>query len=193
MADDLIPLVQGCIAGDKGSWDIFVRDFSRTAMNILNSKFHNLGVDRKEDIIQNVFIKLIQDGLKSFNGKSKYEFLAYFKTIVHNEASTYCNSEKRKNNTISLDQEKEGEDGELLQQEIADDDPGPDTIAEGKQNIGKVVSILQEYPLQDQQIFRMKIDGEKDKDISEMLGMPMGTVAAKYSRMKERLRQILGE
>lgn len=193
MADDLISLVQGCIAGDKGSWDIFVRDFSRTAMNILNSKFHNLGVDRKEDIIQNVFIKLIQGGLKNFCGTSKYEFLAYFKTIVWNEASTYCSSEKRKNNTISLNQEKEGEDGELLQHEIAGDDPAPDVIAEGKQSMEKVISITKEYPLQDQQIFWMKIDGEKDKDIADMLGMPMGTVAAKYSRMKEKLRQILGE
>ena len=71
MADDVISLIRECLAGDKGSWDIFVQDFSRTAMKYLNGKFSNLGADKKEDIIQNVFVKLFRSGLNNFCGITK--------------------------------------------------------------------------------------------------------------------------
>lgn len=64
MNDDVISLIQGCLAGDKNSWDVFVQDFSLMAMNILNGKFSGLSYQEKEDIIQNVFVKLDQGGLQ---------------------------------------------------------------------------------------------------------------------------------
>lgn len=54
------------------------------AMNIPNSRFWNIIEHEKEDIVQIVFMKLKQSGLRDFRGASKYEFLAYFNQIVRN-------------------------------------------------------------------------------------------------------------
>lgn len=192
MNDDVILLIQGCLAGDKNSWDVFDNEFRLTAEKILH-RFSGVAEPDKQDIIQNVFVKLRQGGLQNFRGASKYEFLDYFKTIVRNEALNHIASCKRRNNEVSLNQERDGEDGESLQYDIADDSPWPEDLLAAKQRAGLVQKTLQEYSVKEQQIFIMKIEGHKDREIANIFGMPMGTVAVKYLRMKERLKQILGE
>lgn len=160
------------------------------AMNILNSRFTNTSVHEKEDVIQNVFIKLVKDGLKNFRGTSKYEFLSYFKRIVHNEALGLISSQKRVNIT-SLNQKRETEEGERPPFEVLDDRPGQENTAETMEVLNIIRDSLREYPIEDQQIFLMKSEGAKDKEIADILKISMGTVASKYSRIKDRLRKIL--
>lgn len=193
MTDDVFLLIEGCLAGNKASWDSFVKEFGKMAMNILNGQFSGISTSEKDDIIQNAFIKLIRGGLKDFRGRTKYEFFKYFQVIVQNEAKSHLSSQARKNNTISLNQEMEGEEGAVPQIEIPDDKPRQDDIAGNKATAKLVASILKEHALIDRRIFLMKVGGDKDREIADILGISMGTVASKYSRMKERMREALGE
>jgi DNA-directed RNA polymerase specialized sigma24 family protein len=38
----------------------------------------------------------------------------------------------------------------------------------------------------------MKMEGYKDREIADILGISPGTVASKYSRIKEKVKKLLG-
>lgn len=171
MTDEFVFLIQGCRAGIEESWNAFHKEYARIAMNILDSKFPNLSADDKDDVVQNVFVKLHKGGLENFRGGSKYEFLAYFKTMVINAAKSHYSSTARKN-----------------EEPLKDTMPSPESPHGETETILK---ILGTFPLEDRQIVLLKSGGHKDKEVADILGIPMGTVASKYSRIKEKMRKAL--
>jgi DNA-directed RNA polymerase specialized sigma24 family protein len=48
-----------------------------------------------------------------------------------------------------------------------------------------------ELPLEHRELVVMKGKGYKDKEIAESLGMPLGTVAGTYSRLKKKLEKCM--
>lgn len=192
MFEDVLLVIEGCLREEERSWNIFVKEFGSMADNILR-KFSDVTTHDRENIIQNVFIKLFKGGLSNFNGSTKYEFFKYFKTIVIHEGISYLKSEGKDKGDISLN----GEDSEglSLKDSIPNGDPlsRPDLTAEGKEVLGIIQKAMVESPLVDQQIFWMKVQGYKDEEIKKILGIPLGTVASKYSRIRTKIIQILGE
>lgn len=190
MADDIILIIQRCLAGNDDAWSVIVRDYSKMAVSILCQKYSSLTRDDHNDIIQNVFIRLNKSGLKNFAGTSKYEFLAYFNTILKNEALRYIGTRNRRM-TVSLDDnDATGEDDRPMR-EIPDPDDSsrPDKRAEAQEMSALIASTLSDCTEVDQQVFLLKARGHKDKEVSAILNMPLGTVAAKYSRIKDKLRK----
>jgi RNA polymerase sigma factor (sigma-70 family) len=190
MADDIILTIQRCLAGNDDSWSVFVRDYSKMAISILCRKCSGLTTDDHNDIIQDVFIRLNKSGLKNFAGTSKYEFLAYFNTIVRNEALRYIGARNRRM-TISLYADNaEGEDDPPMREIPAPDDSArPDKRAEAQEMSALIATTLSDCTEVDQQVFLLKARGHKDKEVSAILNMPLGTVAVKYSRIKDKLRK----
>jgi DNA-directed RNA polymerase specialized sigma24 family protein len=66
-------------------------------------------------------------------------------------------------------------------------------VAESNELFQLINKALSDYPLETKQVFLMKVEGHKDREVADVLGIPMGTVASQYSRTKERLRQLLNE
>jgi len=174
---DILKLVEKCIERDEEAWTQFVKIFSSMAYKILG-RFSNLVEHHKEDVIQNAFKKLLESGLTHFKGTTKYEFLKYFKTIVTNEAITYIKTVPKWNQIEEID-------------EPIDDHSPPEEIAHRKLILEKVVEILKTFDFHDQQLFLYKLEGYKDKEISQYLKIPMGTVASRYSRMIDKIRTEL--
>jgi RNA polymerase sigma factor (sigma-70 family) len=200
MIDDTIETIRKCIEGDDKAWKSFVKDFASMAKNILAHAF-TLSAPEQEDVVQNVFVKLVSSGLKNFNGRSKYEFLRYFKIIVINEARSHVSSEQRRKDVVHLNGEltpktrNDGEEGLTLMDTIQDQDRNsrPDYAIEDRNLLERTTQIMKTYPLLDQEIFLMKVKGFKDEDIKTILKVPMGTVASKYSRIKDRIMKELSE
>ena len=192
MFEDVLSVIEGCLREEEQSWNIFVKEFGSMAENIIR-KFSDLAPHDRENIIQNVFIKLFKGGLNNFQGSTKYEFFKYFKTIVIHEGISYLKSEGKDKENISLN----GEDSEglSLKDLIPDQDhlSRPDLTAEGKEVLEIIQKVMVEFPLVDQQIFWMKVQGYKDEDIKKILEIPLGTVASKYSRIRTKIIEILGE
>jgi RNA polymerase sigma factor (sigma-70 family) len=192
MFEEVLLVIEGCLREEERSWNIFVKEFGSMAENILR-KFSDLAPHDRENIIQNVFIKLFKGGLSNFQGSTKYEFFKYFKTIVIHEGISYLKSEGKDRGGISLN----GEDSEgfSLKDFIPSQDPlsRPDITAEGKEALGVIQKAMVEFPLLDQQIFWMKLQGYKDEEIKKILGIPLGTVASKYSRIRTKIIEVLGE
>jgi len=192
MFEDVLLVIEGCLREEEQSWNIFVKEFGSMAENILR-KFSDLAPYDRENIIQNVFIKLFKGGLSNFQGSTKYEFFKYFKTTVIHEGISYLKSEGKDRGYISLN----GEDSEglSLKDLIPDQDhlSRPDLTAEGKEALDTIQRVMEGFPLLDQQIFWMKFQGYKDEEIKKILGIPLGTVASKYSRIRTKIIEVLGE
>jgi RNA polymerase sigma factor (sigma-70 family) len=187
MIEDVLGIIERCVRGEERAWDIFVKEFGSMAQNILRHRFSSLGQDSREDIIQNVFIKLIKGGMSHFNGKSKFEFFKYFKTTVMNEGFTYVR--RPKPDEITGPPDPEDPDRPTVIDPPDTRTVGPEVIAEVKE----CLKIINEFPLLDQETFLMKVKGYKDEEVAERLNIPMGTVASKYSRIREKIRGRLEE
>ena len=197
MFEDVILVIGGCIRGEERAWNTFAKEFGSMAENILR-KFSDLVSHDRENIIQNVFIRLLKGGLSNFQGTTKYEFFKYFKRIVTNEAISYLKSEGRNKKVDSLNGEVNGENSEGSPVKLKDLIPNqkhlsPDLVAEERETLDIIQKIMKEFPLLDQQIFWMKLQGYKDEEIKKILGIPLGTVASKYSRVRTKIIEVLGE
>lgn len=194
MVDDVLSIINACLSDDNAAaWNSLIHRFGGIALNILNGKFGDLSRQRKEDIVQNVCLKLVRGGLKNFRGSSKYEFLSYFKTIVINEARTYLKSEMEHSESTSIEEEGEYSEEHGWTLQVPDDRPSPADQVEQNEFIRLIYGALDGVPLEAKQIFLMKAEGHKDKDVADILGVPLGTVASAYSRMKDKLKRLLGE
>ena len=192
MFEDVLLVIEGCLREEEQAWNTFAKEFGSMAENILR-KFSDFALQDRKNIIQNVFIKLFKGGLSNFHGSTKYEFFKYFKTIVIHEGISYLKSGGKDKEYVSLN----GEDSEglSLKDIIPNEDSlsRPDLTVEGKETLGIIQKVMEGFPLLDQQIFWMKLQGYKDEEIKKILGVPLGTVASKYSRIRTKIMGVLGE
>ena len=186
MIDDMQSVVAGCLSGNETAWSAFFTEYAPIAMNMLCRRLGDLSLDEREDIIQNTFSKLLRGGLKHFRGSTGYEFLAYFRRIVMSEAFSYLKSGREPQDTVSLDQERGLGQQELPQPEVHDG-------ARKHEQLHIVRMVLEGYPVEVKQVVLMKMEGYKDREIADILGISPGTVASKYSRVKERVKKLLGQ
>ena len=192
MVDDMQSVMAGCLSGNETAWSAFFTEYAPIAMNILSHRLGDLSLDEKEDIIQNTFSKLLKGGLKNFRGSTRYEFLAYFRRIVLNEALTYLKSGREWKDTASLDQERDRDQPESPQLEVHDGNPEAYAGAKKHEQLQIITTVLEGSPVETKQVVLMKMEGYKDREIADILGISPGTVASKYSRIKERARKLLG-
>ena len=188
--DDISALIQGCITNDRASWNVLFQTSTSVAAKILRTYYTSLSPDEIDDVISNIYTKLINGGLSNFRGETEYELLGYFKTITRNEAISYLRQKMKRDRNASIDQDSDGEDGleAPLQHLLKDNTLRPDTIAEINDLYRKAMGQLS---IRDQQILLFKIEGYKDKEIAELLNIPMNTVASSYNRVKALLQQTL--
>ena len=71
--------------------------------------------------------------------------------------------------------------------------PDPETIALQASDRAKLKAALESLPLRAREVIVLReLEGCSYKEISEVTGIPMGTVMSTLSRTRERLAQILG-
>lgn len=191
MLKNVLAMISDCLSDIEAGCAALFEEYASIGINILNKHFQLLTVDDKDDVIQNTFLKLVKGGFKNFQGTTSYEFLLYFKRIVTNEALTYIEYLKKDKYLISIDHERDCGEDKLPPIEIIDSKPTPDSDLQMKQLEQLIHTVLKDSPIETKQIFLMKVQEYKDKEISDILGIPMGTVASRYSRIRDKLRQLL--
>ena len=137
-----------------------------------------------EDILQEAFIK-IYINLNDYD--PDYSFSSWAYRITHNEAINYLRKNK-KITTIPLETEDEESANliEMLKSEIdvAEEVSRNDLI----QRIRKVISML---PDKYREVLILRyMEDLNYEEISDVLRMPMGSVATTISRAKEKFKQI---
>ncbi len=191
--DDVHGVIRGCLTGDGTAWNAFFTEYAPIAMNILTHKLADLSLDEKEDIVQNVFSRLLTGGLKNFRGSSRYEFLAYFKKICMNESFSYLKSGKELHDAVSLDEERDDDPLEFRLSKTDYLDGGPHAGVSEREQLRIVEMVLDGSPVETKQVVLLKLEGWKDREIANILGISQGTVASKYARMRERIKKLFDD
>lgn len=94
MAGELNNLIQRAAAGEKTAWDALIDQYKRLVKGIL-AKFDNLAPAERDDVFQDVFVILLDGGLRRFRGSTEHEFRAYLARIVRNEVFTWIRDRDR--------------------------------------------------------------------------------------------------
>lgn len=196
MEIDVIQTITQCLQADQNAWSEFINEYGPIARKILN-KFKTLSSEDQDNITQNVLIKLLTRGFSQFRGRTRYEFLAFFKRVVENEGKDYLKSETRRNEKL-IDLKPAFSDPDEEISELSDEiealqspNSPPDAVTEQKQVLKIIDHILHQFSLQDQRLFLYKIEGYQNNEISELIGIPMGTIASRYSRIIEKIKESL--
>src|SRR5262245_41071540 len=89
-----IALVYRAVAGEKAAWDSLIEQCSPLIWAML-AKFPVLGLTSRENVYQDIWMKLLNGGLQAFAGTNWYAFLAYVRTITRNAALDALKNERR--------------------------------------------------------------------------------------------------
>ncbi|MBL4694829.1 sigma-70 family RNA polymerase sigma factor [Candidatus Gracilibacteria bacterium] len=133
-----------------------------------------------EDILQETFISTYQN-LNNYDPQLKFSSWIY--RITHNKAISHYR--KNKNPSISLD------DNEVLYKKLKSDLDLP-TETEQKMEKERIGKILDTLSPKYRDVLVLKFLEDKDyTEISDILKIPMGTVATQINRAKKQLKKLI--
>ncbi len=146
-------------------------------------RLSGLNTESIEDILQEAFIKMYIN-LNNYN--PEYSFSSWAYRITHNESVNYLRKNKKH---IIIPLETEGEDKNLidtLKSEI-------DLESELSENnlTEQIRELINMLPEKYREVLVLRYMEDMDyKEISDILKMPMGTVATTINRAKEKFKKL---
>ena len=169
--------------GDITAFEQLVEGYSEKIINTAYSIVKNR--EDAYDIAQEVLLKAYK-GLKNFDGRSS------FSTWIYRITKNTCLDEIRKKNkqrmtTVSIAHE---DDGEVVEIQIADPDPGPEDILYRKELGQQINKLIDELPEDYRMVVTMREIQDLDyQRIADILGCSLGTVKSRLSRARKIIKE----
>jgi len=177
-------LVQQALKGNRKAFEVLVHKYQKPIFHVI----FKIVKDQEEakDIMQETFLKAYSS-LSTY--KSQYRFTTWIYRIAVNNSIDYLR--KKKIATLSLDQKIETKYGKLsFEPKDWTHNPEIELVAKKKRfSIDKAIETL---PKKYREVIVYRHKKEKSyKEISEILGIPAGTVKARIFRGRELLKKKL--
>ena len=177
-------LIAGCIKGDKASWEAFVKNYGKVVTNAVIKTFKSCyREDLFSDVVdvsQDVFKKLLERDYKALKDLRKEESIEpWLCVIAHNKALDYI---RKKGIQVSMPlfEIREPETEYHPQEELA--------MAKEVQDLLR--DVLKGVKPQERLIFTLfYVEGRGYKEISEIMDLPVNTVATKLFRTRNKMRE----
>jgi RNA polymerase sigma-70 factor (ECF subfamily) len=173
---DLLALARRIANGDKSAWEQFVPSFYGVGRrSLLTFRFSQVDQD---EILSQTLTKLYTGGLKKFRGSSQGELFFYLMNIVRNEAINFQKKQRREKSIP----------------EFLINEPSIPSVEEDladEECLRLLENIVQQLPFQDKELYLRCWEGLKIREIAEQMGEPIGTIGARISRLKDRIRKAL--
>lgn len=154
----------------------FKKEILPLRIKLLNyAKYIVENEDDAEDIIQEVFFKLwnIRNELCQYDNVE-----ALSMTITKNLSINYLRSRKKRQNAT-------------LKEYITDSNLSPYTRLEQKDEVEKVMGIIDRLPSLQQMILKMKhVDGMETQEIAELTGCSHEAIRVNLSRARKRVKEL---
>ena len=177
-------VIRKVLNGDTNAYEALVREYEKSVYNLALRMTGNS--EDAYDMSQEAFIKAY-NSLTTFRGDSKFSVWLY--RIVSNVCLDYLRSRSRKP-TVSLS--TENEDGEEVELDIADEEQTPEKLFERGLTRDAVRRGLLSLPDDHRQILLLReIEGLSYDEISETLGLEVGTVKSRIFRARKKLCAFL--
>jgi RNA polymerase sigma factor (sigma-70 family) len=178
-------LLQGCIAGDKQSWDVFVKHFSRL---IYHSIYKTLRVHDKQtppddinDLFQDIFTAFCTDRCKKlrvFDPEKGLTLSSWIRMIAVRMTIDHI---RKRRDTASLD------DIPIAPSQVGDQESLIDR--ESQENLQ---ALLEELPAKDKLLIELAIMRElPPEEVARMLHISVGAFYTRKNRIIERLKNLI--
>lgn len=177
-------LVSAAVEGDESAYAKLVEKYQKPLFFHIAKMVKDR--DHIEDLVQEAFMKAFGN-LKSYN--TDYAFSTWLYRIATNHSIDYLR--KRKLQTLSIDEPVKTREGKL-EIELPDESSHSDRNIIRKQRKKIINKSIEGLPEKYRQVIEMRHMEEKSyQEISEILGLPLGTVKAHIFRAREMLYKAL--
>jgi RNA polymerase sigma factor (sigma-70 family) len=180
-------LLQGCIAGDKQSWDIFVKHFSRL---IYHSIYKTLRVNDKptapddvNDLFQDIFTAFCADRCKKLRVFDPEKGLTLSSWIRMIAVRTTIDHIRKSKDTASLEDIP-----------IAPSQPGNQESVMDRESQESLQGLLEELPVKDKLLIELSYMRElPPEEVARMLHISVGAFYTRKNRIIEKLKNLIRE
>ena len=177
-------IVQKVLRGDVNAFEKLVLEYEKSVYNIALRMTGNS--EDASDMTQEAFIKAY-NSLQSFRGDSKFSVWLY--RIATNVCLDFLRSRSRKP-TVSLS--VEDNEGEEVQLNVADESQSPELLLDRQMTRESVRRGLETLSPEYRQILLLReIQGLSYDEISQALGLEVGTVKSRIFRARKKLCAFL--
>ena len=173
-------LIRRCLKGDEKAYEKLLEKYRGPVFSICLRMVRNR--DDAEDLAQDVFIKI-------FNILDRYNPSFPFSSWLYRITSNLCIDFLRKNKRtiFSLDKPVDGGDGEMFRQ-LPSGEIGPHRKMELKEEMLILEKAIERLPEHYRMIVLLRHQEYLSYDeISETLGIPLGTVKARIHRARKTI------
>lgn len=174
--------------GDRNAFAELVRRHHKPLVNF----FFRMVWDRQrsEDFAQEVFLKVYTHA-GTYEAQAK--FTTYLYRVARNLWIDHLRVSGNQPRAQSLDAPVDGPDGASAGSLVAGADKRPDEILSDRESLHEVQGAIDQLPEEMRLVLVLsEQQGMKYQEISEVLGIPVGTVKSRMHNAIARLREILG-
>jgi RNA polymerase sigma-70 factor (ECF subfamily) len=176
-------LVERCLKGDGKAFEELLVKYRGPVFSICMRMVKN-SMDA-EDLAQDVFIR-------TFNVLDRYNPSYPFSSWLYRITSNLCIDfiRRKKSGVVSLDEPVSGSDGEMSRQ-IPADTVDPDREMENREMMEVLEQAIAELPEHYRIIVILRHQEQLSyEEISDNLGIPLGTVKARIHRARNMIKEI---
>lgn len=173
--------------GDPEAFDALLQRYQRMLANY----FYKQCYDRTlaQDLVQETFLRILRSAHRY---RPEAKFKTYLFTVARNLWIDQHRSRKAAPKTISADLPL-AEDGATLADVVPTAEMGPDSSLEGREVATLVREALERLPEGQREVWLLAVDQDlKQREIAEILEIPLGTVKSRMNAAVTRLRGLLG-
>ena len=182
-----IEMVKAVRAGDATAYRGLVEKYQSRVYNMVYGMVRNR--EDARDITQDAFVKAYRR-LDSF--RLEASFYTWLYRIAMNQAIDFIRRAKRRG-TSEFDETKgvRSEDGDLSD---THHEESPSRALERKQLYQKIMDSLEKLPDDQKQVVLLReLEGLSYKEISDVMGIPEGTVMSRLFYARKRLQSLLAD
>lgn len=188
-------LLARCIERDQDAWREFIARYRAiiysSILKVLDARHQP--AERADDIFQDVLLKLLADdcrALRRFEGRSRTS--TWLARIAINAAIDAVR--RRKAQREMPDRAPDDDERETSAEEVLKRIPVDARILENVESRELAVRLLSCLEEQDSLILKMYFyTGLKEREIAELLGMPLNSLSSRKARALEKLRTAASE
>lgn len=175
-------LVSKAKDGDMTAFETLVRKYQKP----IYAFCHRMTGEHQsaDDLSQETFVKAYFS-LHQF--KDGMDFFPWIRRIALNNSLNYLKARKREE-LLGAKEERIAADNRSLHQEL------PQNTLHRKLVETKFKAALEALPIEQKTLFILRVfENQSYRDLSELLGIPIGTVMSRLSRTRKKLKSILAE
>jgi len=176
-------LVGDYLTGEK---EVFNKIVNRYLKLIYNFVYRLIGNEKNaEDVTQEIFLKVWKN-IKEFDLKKS------FKTWIFTIAKNTCIDYLRKRKDIPMSAFDNDDGGNVIEDNLTDNEPKADEIFEVAQNKKNIENIINKLTIVQKEVIILKyINGMSLSETAEIMDIPINTAKSHHRRALSRMKDLL--